>query len=208
MTTNFDMHAIQPRQLWMNRDTGVPAKIVSYLERQDQVVLMISNGGGAEKLDIATFRGAYQYVPPHKRSLTNPRFPKAKPPASARVTKKLTGRKKSPETDLVKSILARLEQMPGVAAWRNNTGVFKAPATATTRRKFVRFGAPGSGDIFVVVAPLGRFLSVEAKAPKGTERTSQKLWRQKMRRMGAASIVVRSVDEVVAAIVAMQNDKM
>lgn len=195
---------IRPRQTWKDPKTGHLVNVISYLDQQGQVVISFHGVGAYTKMDVMTFRRQYRLSrasEPKKVAARAPvarkGSPKAQPPKA---------RRGAPEKALVASILARLELMPGVEAWRNNTGAFKAEATATTRRKFVRFGAPGSGDVFVVISPHGRFLSVEAKAPNGRERETQKRWRQKMRRVGASSIVVRSVDEVVAAIVAIQNE--
>lgn len=194
--------AIRARQTWRNRSTRVLVKVISFLERQDEVIVDIPNVG-VRKIYGAEFRDWYNRVPEVRKTTKQP------PPKKTEVVPTVTkpkARRGAPEKALVVSILARLEMMPGVEAWRNNTGAFKAEATKTTRRKFVRFGAPGSGDVFVVISPHGRFLSVEAKAPNGRERETQKRWRQKMHRVGASSIVVRSVDEVVAAIVAIRNE--
>lgn len=193
--------AIKAKQLWKERTTGELAKVTSYLEKFDKVLyLPLRPGIGVQVIDGAAFRARYELATPPKtiraKTVAKTKAPAKKPAARPK--------KKSPEKDLVKSILARLEVMPNVAAWRNNTGAFKVEAKGKTKRKFVRFGALGSGDVFVVVGPQGFFLSVEAKAGT-TERPTQRAWRQQMARVGAASIVVHTVEEVVEAVLAIQR---
>lgn len=199
--------AIKAKQLWKERTTGELAKVTSYLEKFDKVLyLPLPRPGevhrlGVQVVDGAAFRAKFELATPPKtiraKTVAKTKAPAKKPAA-------LPKKKKSPEKDLVKSILARLEVMPNVAAWRNNTGAFKVEAKGKTKRKFVRFGALGSGDVFVVVGPQGFFLSVEAKAGT-TERPTQRAWRQQMARVGAASIVVHTVEEVVEAVLAIQR---
>ena len=57
-------------------------------------------------------------------------------------------------------------------------------------------GKKGSGDIFVIVKPSGRFLSVEAKVArrKGTE--NQEAWMAKVRDAGGVAGVARSMADL------------
>lgn len=100
------------------------------------------------------------------------------------------------ETDLVRACLEYLAARR-IMAWRNNTGAMAATHKGKTR--FMRFGAPGSGDIFAIL-PGGRFCSIECKAPKGKVSESQFNWMMDVRNSGGRSIVVRSIEELVSAL--------
>lgn len=67
------------------------------------------------------------------------------------------------ESPVVKACLQVL-YLAGIFAWRNNTGA--APASYKGRKRFIRYGYPGSADIFAIL-PGGRFLAVECKKPLG-----------------------------------------
>jgi hypothetical protein len=204
---------IKAKQLWRHRATGQLVRVTSYMELIDKVLYLGVYPPGEVHLlsagvmvsDGVSFRADFS------PQFEQPKTTRAKAPAKKAAAKKpspqsvLPKKKKSPEKDLVKSILARLELMPHVVAWRNNTGAFKAEAKGKTKRKFVSFGAPGSGDIFVVIGPQGFFLSVEAKA-KTKERATQREWRRKMIGVGAASIVVHTVEAVVQVVLAIQRE--
>jgi len=96
------------------------------------------------------------------------------------------------ETKLVKACLDYL-RVRGILAWRNNTGA--VGGTYKGRRRFVRFGARGSGDIFAVLAG-GRFLSVECKTGRNKPTADQLAWMESVKASGGTAVVVRSVDDL------------
>lgn len=103
-------------------------------------------------------------------------------------------RKEGPETKLVRAFIDYLRKQ-GHWAWRNNTGTHKV------RGRFVPFGYPGAGDIFVVVMPNGRFLSVEAKVGSGKATDKQKEWMETVKAAGGVAGVANSMaslDKLVA----------
>lgn len=120
------------------------------------------------------------------------------PKSSVRKTKSAKGTLDASEGVLVKSVLARLALIPGVCAWRNNTGALRVPGKPGKRERVVRFGTLGSGDIFCVVN--GRFLSLEAKSETGRLSDGQKNWRQRLTSAGGHSAVIRTVEEAVKAV--------
>ena len=67
------------------------------------------------------------------------------------------------ESSIVAACL-QLLALRGIFAWRNNTGAVAASYKGKSR--FIRYGHPGSADIFAVVKG-GRFLAVECKTPLG-----------------------------------------
>jgi len=69
------------------------------------------------------------------------------------------------ESPVVKACLQVL-QLAGIFAWRNNTGMLVVPARGSFARRCIRYGYPGSADIFAIL-PGGRFLAVECKKPLG-----------------------------------------
>lgn len=104
------------------------------------------------------------------------------------------------ETKLVSSILDALAVEPGVVAWRNNNGTIKRG------RRYVRFGlAPGAADIIAVVGPGGRFLAIECKVEDGKQRQAQAEWQLEVEFMGGKYVVVRSVAEARAAVLAARR---
>jgi hypothetical protein len=95
-----------------------------------------------------------------------------------------------PEQQLQTLILARLNLIPGVYAYRNNTGVAR---TATGGA--VRFGVPGQADISGVL-PGGRRLEVEVKTPRGRVSPEQRAWGERMTAAGAVYILARCLTDV------------
>ena len=98
-------------------------------------------------------------------------------------------RKEQPETKLVKRMVTRLEKQ-GHLAWRNNTG------TIYSKGRWISFGKKGSGDIFVVVKPNGRLLSVEVKVAKKKGTENQEAWMAKVREAGGVAGVARSMADL------------
>jgi hypothetical protein len=101
------------------------------------------------------------------------------------------------ESDLVKACLQYL-QLKRIFAFRNNTGAaaFAGPAG---RKRFVRFSTPGAADILGVL-PGGKFLAVEVKRTGGKLTAAQAAFLDHVRAAGGLSLVVRSVDDLAAAL--------
>ncbi len=106
----------------------------------------------------------------------------------------MADRKQSPETELVLAFIDYIRKA-GHHAWRNNTGARKV------RGQWVQWGAKGSGDVFVVAQPNGRFLSIEAKVGRKKATENQEEWMAKVVEAGGVAGVARSfadVDELLA----------
>jgi len=101
-----------------------------------------------------------------------------------------------PENALQKACLEFLK-LKGCLAWRNNTGAVKSD------KRFIRYGHPGSGDVFAVVPPHGRFLSIECKAGKNKPTAKQVEWANEVRTFGGVAIVAYTLDDVHDALEAM-----
>lgn len=102
------------------------------------------------------------------------------------------------EIDIQQAILLAIGARPDLRIWRNNVGV----ATGANGRP-IRFGTPGSADIFGVleiIPGLGRFVALEVKSPTGRLRPEQLAWSTAMRGVGAACYVVRSPEDAVNAL--------
>jgi hypothetical protein len=103
-------------------------------------------------------------------------------------------RKRTPESEVVKSILHYLKII-GVMAWRNNTtGVYDP-----TRKLFRSFsGLKGVSDILGVMRG-GRFLAIEAKAKDGRLSDDQAAFIDAVNKAGGLAFCARSIDDVRAA---------
>ena len=97
------------------------------------------------------------------------------------------------ESDLLRSIMERLALIPGLLAWRQNTGVAKAHGFR------IRFGLVGSGDITGVL-PGGRRLEIEVKTPTGRVSPEQIAFGERINKAGGLWFVARSADEAVIRI--------
>jgi hypothetical protein len=96
------------------------------------------------------------------------------------------------ETDLVRACLEYL-RLNRIMAWRSNTGARTAEYRGKTR--FFKFGVPGSGDIFGVLAG-GRFLSVECKLRGNKPTLAQAEWMERVRQAGGVAGVVHDLQEL------------
>jgi len=106
------------------------------------------------------------------------------------------------EAGIQQDIRLLLGSSPGIRAFRNNVGAYKAPDG-----RVIRYGlATGSADLIgwqsVVITPemvgqrFARFLSVEVKTPAGRVSPEQETWRQAVQKAGGIAVVARSVDDV------------
>jgi len=77
-------------------------------------------------------------------------------------------------------------------AWRNNSGAFK-----TDRGRFMRFGTPGSPDIFCLSK--GLLYGIEVKSPTGKLSDHQQAFKREMEAAGGVYLLARSLDDVQTA---------
>ena len=91
------------------------------------------------------------------------------------------------EKYIQKAILDYLE-FRGFFHWRNNSG-----ATKTEKGGFIRFGAVGSPDIFVIRE--GVCYGIEVKNEKGKQSEGQVAFEKNFTRAGGVYFVARSLDE-------------
>jgi len=126
------------------------------------------------------------------------------------------------ETQIIRAILAALRSVPGVVAWRQNTGAVTVPARAGQARRFVRYGELGMADIIGWRAtysddgvqpfgdrlaprstPIAQFLALEVKRPSKhvvkNVTPEQSAFLNRVRAAGGIAAVVTSVDEALAA---------
>lgn len=92
---------------------------------------------------------------------------------------------------LVDAALVRLSER-GVLAWRAPVGVGSLLGT----RRVMRFGLPGQSDILAVLPPRGRLLGLEAKTGRARQSKQQRAFEARVRQMGGAYHVFRSVAEL------------
>lgn len=98
------------------------------------------------------------------------------------------------EAKILNDCLIALSQN-GCLVWRNNTG-----ALQDKTGRWVKFGlCNGSADI-IGVAPGGKFLAVEVKAPGGKVSADQHRFIQAVRVAGGLAGVARSPDEALSII--------
>lgn len=79
---------------------------------------------------------------------------------------------------------------PSLRLWRQNTGA------AMVKGRLVRFGSPGCPDILGALAPTGRLIGIEVKAPDGRQSAEQKSFQAMFERMGALYVLARDVETV------------
>lgn len=92
-------------------------------------------------------------------------------------------RLKTTEAGVLKACLQLLD-LRGIFAWRNNSG-----ALPNAEGRPVRFGKPGSSDIFGIL-PGGRFLAVECKRPGGKPTATQAVFLESIRVAGGVALVI------------------
>lgn len=102
------------------------------------------------------------------------------------------------ESDIQAACLEWL-QWKGVCCWRNHsTGIYD-PNRKTFRRSQSRKGV---SDILGIIpcetseGPLGRFLAIEVKGPKGRLTKEQEAFLTEVNAAGGIGMVVRSVDDL------------
>lgn len=129
-----------------------------------------------------------------------------------RAIDQLSSLRQRSETAIVSAILDALRSVPGVVAWRNNTGAVTVPARNGSKRRFVRFGQPGMSDIIgwrrEYIAAMGAqtyghcalFLALEVKRPGKCATPEQAAFLKQVSAAGGIAAVVTSVDEALAAV--------
>lgn len=95
------------------------------------------------------------------------------------------------EQDLVRACLQYLEMKPWLH-WRNNTGGMSGEHKG--KKWFMRFGATGSPDIFILKD--GKLIGIECKAGKNKQSDAQKEWENKMKQNGGEYYVIYNVEEL------------
>jgi|SRR5580692_5885864 hypothetical protein len=101
------------------------------------------------------------------------------------------------ESEIQKAILEWLA-WKHVFHYRNNSGAFVFPETATSKRRFFKAGAVGAPDIVCVVN--GQYVGIEVKAPRGRQSENQKEFQEKLEAAGGKYILAYSMDDVASAI--------
>ncbi|MFH1185106.1 MAG: VRR-NUC domain-containing protein [Chloroflexota bacterium] len=107
-----------------------------------------------------------------------------------------TGQAVTPEARILADIRLALGKEPGVVAWRISQGLGYTPDGRVMRAGSV----PGMADLIAVVAPHGRWLGLEIKAPRGRLSDEQRLWGALLEKHGGIYAVVRSVPDAIAAL--------
>jgi hypothetical protein len=83
------------------------------------------------------------------------------------------------EKSVQASVLEWLNTVPGVKAWRQNTGAqtfeYKSRRTGLTKKRFIRFGEPGQGDV-TGIGPHGVRIEIEIKRPGKYPDFYQRSW--------------------------------
>jgi hypothetical protein len=109
------------------------------------------------------------------------------------------------EAQLQDEIRLALGQLEGVVVWRNNVGVGRVGVHGTP----VRYGlAVGSADLVGLVRMpdgTGRFLAIEVKTARGVVSDEQARWLRLVRGLGGYAVVVRSVEDAIAAVEAARR---
>jgi hypothetical protein len=104
----------------------------------------------------------------------------------------------SSEAPIQRLIIARLNCIPGVGVWRQNTGAVE------TEGGFVRFGIPGQADVTGAVRRpdgIAQRLEIECKAPGKKPSAVQRGFRERMIEIGALHIVAYELDDALIPVV-------
>lgn len=96
------------------------------------------------------------------------------------------------EGHIVKACLGYLRAR-GIFAWRNNVG--SVSGTYKGKDRYVRFGTPGSSDIFGIL-PGGKFLAIECKMPGKKPTLKQRAFIDEINVWGGLAFVAESVDDI------------
>jgi hypothetical protein len=103
------------------------------------------------------------------------------------------------EREIQAAILDFLRTVPGIVAWRQNTGGAMLKGAGGVLRP-VRFGFPGLSDIIGWREPGARFLAIEVKKPGEYPSPEQRAFLQMVHRANGVAIVAHSVQDVIDAL--------
>lgn len=107
------------------------------------------------------------------------------------------------ELRLLNEILVQINRIPGVRAWRQNSGLF-----FTREGRGVRASVPGSADITGVVTcerGCGHRLEVEVKTPGVSQSEQQEAFEIMIVSRGGVYILARTVDDAINGIQAARR---
>jgi len=102
------------------------------------------------------------------------------------------------ETMIVARTLQAIGSLPGVLAWRNNSG-----ALVDRYGRLVRFGAVGSPDILAIVD--GLFVGLEVKRQGGRMAPQQRKWKAACERAGGVYVVIDDPAQALAVVDAIRG---
>jgi hypothetical protein len=102
----------------------------------------------------------------------------------------------TPEARILHDVLKAIGCLPDFRVFRNNVGI----ADFATGGKVTYGLMKGSSDLIGILAPSGRFVSLEVKDGARRPTTEQAAWLRMVRAMGGFACVVRSVDDATAAL--------
>lgn len=111
------------------------------------------------------------------------------------------------EKDIVRACLDYLSYNRLGKFWRSNTGA--VVLEYKWRKRFIRYGRVGSGDITGLIRrkviadngirEIGQRVEIEVKTEKGKQTLSQKEFQQEIEENGGLYLLVRGVDDLIAA---------
>lgn len=106
------------------------------------------------------------------------------------------------ETPIMQAVRAALASQPDVTIWRNNTGGGTIGYDDSgDDGRWVTFGiGKGGADLVGLLAPAGRFIAFETKAPKRGLSKFQRMWAAAVRARGGFYTVVRSPEAALEAL--------
>ena len=99
---------------------------------------------------------------------------------------------KKPSEHEVQSQILQYLAIKQIFCYRSNAGAMSGSHKG--KRWFVRFGLPGSADIFAIKE--GRAYAIEVKGPKGKQSESQIEFQQRFERAGGVYVLAFSLDDV------------
>lgn len=113
------------------------------------------------------------------------------------------------ESYVLREVLLAVAAVPGVVAWRQNSGLYYAPDGKGGFRR-VRAAMPGCADLLgwvrLEARDVAAFMALEVKTPTGRARPEQTAFLAAVRESGGLAAVVRSPEQAVEAIRAFREE--
>jgi hypothetical protein len=109
------------------------------------------------------------------------------------------------EHPLQKAALEALNRLPGVRAYRNNTGAIKKGGRWIAYGLRAFHGETGGADLIVCVA--GMFVAIELKDTDGVPSKEQYAWGEALERAGGIWIWSTNLQEIVNRVLEIQRTK-